>query len=187
MTSLDLLNANKNYYEVLGASESASPREIERLYKRLAHQHHPDRGGTEEKMKTLNEAYQVLHDESKRKQYDSVRTQPVPKTAAIHVTPAARDVGVYGQLLSALLCMLLGLMLLFLVHFNGLWFLWPLSILATGVVLFGVIIAHSAMTNARESLGAKHFAQRFRAVQEIAFWLLISGVAYGVYIVLTAS
>jgi hypothetical protein len=96
-----------------------------------------------------------------------------------------RDVGVYGQLLSAVLCMLLGLMLLFLVHFNGLWFLWPLSILATGVVLFGVIMAHSAMTNAREFFGAKHSAQRFRAVQEIAFWLLICGAAYGVYVVLT--
>ncbi|MDX6304188.1 MAG: hypothetical protein QOI77_1157 [Blastocatellia bacterium] len=136
-------------------------------------------------MKTLNEAYQVLHDETKRKQYDSVRTQPVTKAATIHVTPAVRDVGVYGQLLSAVLCMLLGLMLLFLVHFNGLWFLWPLSILATGVVLFGVIMAHSAMTNAREFFEAKHSAQRFRAVQEIAFWLLICGAAYGVYVVLT--
>jgi len=184
--SLDPFNANKNYYEVLGASESASPREIERLYKRLAHRHHPDRGGTEENMKTLNEAYQVLHDESKRKQYDSVRTQPVTKAATINVTPAVRDVGVYGQLLSAVLCMLLGLMLLFLVHFNGLWFLWPLSILATGVVLFGVIMAHSAMTNARESLGTRYSAQRFRAVQEITFWLLICGAAYGVYLILTA-
>ncbi len=137
-------------------------------------------------MKTLNEAYQVLHDETKRKEYDSVRTLPVTRAATIHVTPAVRDVGVYGQLLSAVLCMLLGLMLLLLVHFNGLWFLWPLSILATGVVLFGVIMAHSAMTNARESFGAKHSAQRFRAVQEIAFWLLICGAVYGVYVVLTA-
>jgi curved DNA-binding protein CbpA len=183
---LDRLDTNKNYYEVLGASESASPREIERLYKRLAHQHHPDRGGTEENMKTLNEAYQVLHDETKRKQYDAGRNAPVAQAGTNYVTPAVRDVGVYGQFLSAVLCMLLGLMLLFLVHFNGLWFLWPLSILATGVVLFGVIMAHSAMTNARESFGAKHSAQRFRALQEIAFWLLICGAAYGVYVVLTA-
>src|SRR2546423_608731 len=116
----------------------------------FAHQHHPDRGGTVDDMKTLNEAYQVLHDETKRKEYDSRRSRPATRPAAIQVTPTARDVGVYGQLLSALLCMLLGLMLLFLVHFNGLWFLWPLSILATGVVLFGVFIAHSAMTNARD-------------------------------------
>jgi len=182
---LDRLNANKDYYEVLGASEAASPREIERLYKRLAHQRHPDRGGTEEDMKTLNEAYQVLHDETRRKEYDSLRNRSVAHPAAIHVTPTARDVGVSGQLLSALLCMLVGLMLLFLVHFNGLWFLWPLSILATGVVLFGVIMAHSAMTNARESFAAQHPARRLRAVQEIAFWSLIFAGGYGVYLVLT--
>jgi curved DNA-binding protein CbpA len=182
---LDQFNANRNYYEVLAANDDASPREIERLYKRLAHQRHPDRGGTEDDMKALNEAYQVLHDEAKRKEYDSQRSSVVTERAAIHVTPAGRDVGVYGQLLSALLCTLMGLMLLFLVHFNGLWFLWPLSILAMGVVLFGVIIAHAAMTNARESFAARHPARRFRVVQEIAFWSLIGVGGYGVYLVLT--
>ena len=182
---MDRPNANKNYYEILGASAAASPREIERLYKKLAHQRHPDRGGTEEDMKALNEAYQVLHDETKRKEYDSRRRRPVTRSAAIRATPAAREVGIYGQLLSALLCILLGLMLVFLVHFNGLWFLWPLSILATGVVLFGVIMAHSAMTNARAAFGAQHPARRFRAVQEIAFWALICAGGYGVYLVLT--
>ena len=82
--------------------------------------------------------------------------------------------------------MLLGLMLLFLVHFNGLWFLWPLSILATGVVLFGVFIAHSAMTNARDSFAAQHPVRRFRALQEIAFWSLVFAGVYGVYLILTA-
>jgi hypothetical protein len=182
---LDRVNAEKDYYQVLGAGEAASPREIERLYKRLAHLRHPDRGGSEDDMKTLNEAYQVLHDQAKRKEYDSRRSRPITKSAAINVTPTARDVGVYGQLLSALLCMLLGLMLLLLVHFNGLWFLWPMSILATGVVLFGVIMAHSAMTNARESFAAGHPVRRFRAAQEIGFWLLICGGVYGVYLVLT--
>ena len=176
---------NRDYYEILGATEAASPGEIERLYKRLAHQRHPDRGGAEEDMKALNEAYQVLHDETKRKEYDSRRTRPVTQPAAIHVTPAVRDVGVYGQLLNALLCVMLGLMLLFLVHFNGLWFLWPLSILATGVVLFGVIMAHAAMTNARESFAAQHPARRFRALQEVAFWSLICAGGYAVYLVLT--
>jgi preprotein translocase subunit Sec63 len=182
---LDRFNPGKDYYEVLGASEDASPREIERQYKRLAHQRHPDRGGTEDDMKALNEAYQVLHDAAKRKEYDSQCRRPAVKPAAIHVTPAVRDVGVYGQLLSALLCMLTGLMLLFLVHFNGLWFLWPLSILATGVVLFGVIMAHSAMTNARELFAAQHPVRRFRVVQEIAFWSIICAGGYGVYLVLT--
>lgn len=170
---------------MLGASEDASPREIERLYKRLAHQRHPDRGGSEEEMKVLNEAYQVLHDEATRDEYDSQRRRPVARASAVHVTPAARDVGVYGQLLSALLCLLLGLMLLFLVHFNGLWFLWPLSILASGVVFFGVVIAHSAMTNARRSFAPQHPARRFRVVQEVAFWSLTCAGGYGIYLILT--
>lgn len=170
---------------MLGASEDASPREVERLYKRLAHQRHPDRGGTEEEMKALNEAYQVLHDEATRDEYDSQRRHQVARPGAVQVTPAAREVGVYGQLLSALLCLLVGLMLLFLVHFNGLWFLWPLSILAWGVVVFGVIMAHSALTNARRSFAPQHPARRFRAVQEIAFWSLICAGGYSIYLILT--
>jgi hypothetical protein len=77
-------------------------------------------------------------------------------------------------------------MLLFLVRFNGLWFLWPLSILASGVILFGVVIAHSAMTNARNSLAATSPAKRFRLAQEIAFWFVIAcgGVAF--YLILTS-
>jgi hypothetical protein len=100
--------------------------------------------------------------------------------------PAAREVGASGQLLSALLCLILGSMLLFLVRFNGLWFLWPLSILATGVILFGVVIAHSAMTNARNSLAATNPAKRFRLAQEIAFWFVVvcGGVAF--YLILTS-
>ena len=182
---MDRLNENKDYYEILGAGEGASPRDLERLYKRLAHQYHPDRGGSEDEMKALNEAYQVLHDETKRREYDSRRSRPVTKAAAIHVTPAVREVGVYGQLLSALLCVLSGLLLLFMVHFNGLWFLWPLSILATGVVLFGVIVAHSAMTNVRQSFTVRYPVLRFRALQEVAFWLLVFAGAYAVYLVLT--
>jgi hypothetical protein len=182
---LNRLHTNKNYYEVLGASASATPREIERLYKRLAHQHHPDRGGSEEEMKTLNEAYRILHDETSRKAYDSLQRQPVAKPAAVNVTPTARDVGLSGQMLSAVLCLLAGLMLLFMVRFNGLWFLWPLSILAGGVILFGVIMAHTALVNARESFAAHYPVLRLRLVSEIAFWSLVGAAVYGVYLVLT--
>lgn len=178
-------DSTKDYYSILGADRHASRREIESLYRQLAHKRHPDRGGDEEEMKALNEAYCVLHDETIRSQYDSVRGQPV-SAPRIQVTPVAREVGVHGQLLSALLCMLLGMMLLFLVRFNGLWFLWPLAILAAGVMLFGVLIAHSAMTNARESLRASHPARRFRPAQELVFWMVVFGGGFCVYLVLTA-
>lgn len=176
----------KNYYEVLGADDNASRRDIERLYRRLAHQRHPDRGGSEDEMKALNEAYGVLHDDSIRKDYDRKRKRAVAPESYINTAPAAREVGVYGQGLNALVCLAAGLMLLLLVRFNGLWFLWPLGILAMGVILFGVFIAHAAVSNARESLRASHPARRFRAAQELAFWTIVVGAGYGLYLILTA-
>jgi hypothetical protein len=183
---LDRFDRQKDYYAIIGASEDASRQDIDRLYKRLAHKRHPDRGGSGEEMKALNEAYEVLRDHAKRKEYDSQRIKQSTVVFAIRTAAPAREVGIYGQLLSALLCLVLGLMLLFLVRFNGLFFLWPLAILAIGVVGIGVLIAHSAMTNARESLALSHPAQRFRAAQEITFWLVVCAAAYAVYLILTA-
>jgi len=183
---LKQFDSTKNYYEVLGASRNSSRREIESLYRRLAHQRHPDRGGTEEEMKALNEAYGVLHDDAARREYDAQRTTTRSTSSAIKSTPAAKDVGASGQSLSALLCLLLGLVLLLLVRFNGLWFLWPLAILAFGVMLFGVLMAHSALTLARNSLRESHPARRFRAAQELMFWGVVGAGGYGVYLVLTA-
>jgi len=182
---LSQFNSTKNYYEVLGASRHASRREIESLYKRLAHQRHPDRGGSEEEMKALNEAYRVLHDEAARKDYDAQRTTTRRANTAVKSAPAAREVSVSGQSLSALLCIMLGFVLLLLVRFNGLWFLWPLAILACGVMLFGVLMAHSALTHARNSLKASHPARRFRAAQELMFWSIVGVGGYGLFLVLT--
>ena len=179
------LNTARNYYEILGASEDASARDIERLYKRAAHKLHPDLGGAEEDMKTLNEAYSVLRNERARREYDAWRSAPRAQVVAVSSKAAAREVGLYGQLLSALMCLVPGLLLLFLVRFNGLWFLWPLSILAAGVILFGVMIAHSAMTNARESTRPDHPLRRLRYPGEIIFWLLVAAGGYGVYLILT--
>jgi curved DNA-binding protein CbpA len=63
----------KNYYDLLGVGEDASQEEIKKAFKKGAIQHHPDKGGDQEKFKQINEAYQVLGDESKRQQYDSFR------------------------------------------------------------------------------------------------------------------
>lgn len=62
----------KDYYATLGVSKSASADEIKRAYRKLAHQHHPDKAGkgSEEKFKEINEAYQVLSDAQKRQAYD---------------------------------------------------------------------------------------------------------------------
>jgi hypothetical protein len=182
---LSQFDSKKNYYHVLGAAENASRRDIERHYRRLAHQRHPDRGGSEEEMKALNEAYQVLHDEVLRSDYDKQRVRRPAVLSNVAAAPAAREVGVYGQGLNALLCLGGGVMLLLLVRFNGLWFLWPLAILALGVMLFGVLMAHSAVRIGRESFPVSHAVRRFRAAQELLFWAVIAGGAYGLYLILT--
>jgi len=57
-------------YKLLGVSTDATQREISRAYRKLAQKAHPDRGGNEEKFKELQEAYEILSDESKRRSYD---------------------------------------------------------------------------------------------------------------------
>ena len=60
----------KDYYQILGVSRNASPEEIKKAYYKLAHKHHPDKGGDEKKFKEINEAYQILSDKEKKSQYD---------------------------------------------------------------------------------------------------------------------
>jgi len=66
---------NKEYYKILGIDKNASKDEIKQAYRKLAHQYHPDKkGGDEKKFKEINEAYQVLSDDNKRRQYDQFGT-----------------------------------------------------------------------------------------------------------------
>jgi molecular chaperone DnaJ len=61
----------KDYYKILGVEKNAGQEEIKKAFRKLAHKFHPDKdGGSEEKFKEINEAYQVLGNEGKRKQYD---------------------------------------------------------------------------------------------------------------------
>ena len=62
---------NKDYYNILGVTKSATEEDIKKAFRRLAHQYHPDKAnGDEKKFKEINEAYQVLSDKTKRAQYD---------------------------------------------------------------------------------------------------------------------
>jgi DnaJ domain len=182
-------DSSKDYYNILGADEAASRRDIERLYKRLAARHHPDRGGDEEDMKSLNEAYRILRDETMRRDYDSRRRQPSPPEAEVTpvAAPTASDVGSFGQGLSAFLCLLVGLFLLLLVRAQWIWFLWPLAILAVLVIGFGVLMARSAVRIFGESLSRSNPIRRHKLLQEAVFWILVCGSGYGLYLLLTVD
>ena len=64
----------KDYYEILGVPRDASSEQMRKAYLKLAHRYHPDKTGgdkaAEEKLKRINEAYDTLKNEEKRKQYD---------------------------------------------------------------------------------------------------------------------
>ena len=57
-------------YQTLGVEKGSSKEEIKKAYRKLAHKHHPDKGGEEARFKEINAAYQILSDEEKRAQYD---------------------------------------------------------------------------------------------------------------------
>ena len=69
----------KDYYKILGVSKGASAEEIKKAYRKLALKYHPDRNkgdkAAEESFKEINEAYAVLSDPEKRKQYDTFGSQ----------------------------------------------------------------------------------------------------------------
>jgi curved DNA-binding protein CbpA len=71
------MQSERDYYEVLGIPPDASAEEVKKAYHKLAFQYHPDRQGKSEeahrKMQELNEAYAILSDPTKRREYDLPR------------------------------------------------------------------------------------------------------------------
>ncbi len=61
----------KDYYAILGVDRNATKDEIKKAFRKLAQKHHPDKGGDENKFKEVTEAYSILSNEKKRREYDS--------------------------------------------------------------------------------------------------------------------
>ena len=70
----------EDFYQILGVNETASQDEIKKAYRKLAVEHHPDKGGDENKFKKISEAYDTIGDENKRSQYDNQKRNPFAKS-----------------------------------------------------------------------------------------------------------
>lgn len=63
----------QDYYQTLGVAKHATPEEIKKAYRRLASQHHPDKGGDTARFQEIETAYRVLSDSEQRFRYDNPR------------------------------------------------------------------------------------------------------------------
>ena len=64
-----------DYYQTLGVAKNATPDEIKKAYRKLASQHHPDKGGDTSTFQKIEEAYRILSDPNQRQQYDNPQPQ----------------------------------------------------------------------------------------------------------------
>lgn len=87
-----------DHYAVLGVSKDATPDEIKKAYRKLASQHHPDKGGDTAKFQQIQEAYAVLSDTDKRAMYDNPQPQGFPGGFQFHMGPGMDINDIFGQM-----------------------------------------------------------------------------------------
>ncbi len=82
-----------SYYDVLGVSRKADQKEIKKAYRKLALRLHPDKGGDEEKFKTVSKAYETLSDEKQREIYDRFGEEGLERGAGPQMPSKAHPFG----------------------------------------------------------------------------------------------
>ena len=85
-----------DYYRILGVERTASDDDIKRAYRRLASQHHPDKGGDKERFQEIQQAYATLSDPGRRAEYDNPRPQHSPFGGFAHSGFNINDI--FGQM-----------------------------------------------------------------------------------------
>jgi len=189
----------KDYYGVLGVGEDASKEEVDRAFRNQARKRHPDGGGSEEEMKSLNEAHDILSDSETRNAYDAERN-PKPRiaygsSAAFDPDAASRagtlgipvnDVDFAGLLLGAATAFGIGIPLLLLVEMQWMFFLWPLRILSLGALLLSVLMAHSALRVKHRNMRKANpgYSRKLFALHEAVFWLMAIAIIGALILVL---
>ena len=198
--ALQKFDSSRDYYRVLGVNEDASREDLERAYRGEARKRHPDVGGSEEEMKALNEAHDILSDPETRKAYDAERRpkravyassmafdpEAASKAGTLGIPVADPDFA--GLVMGAIACFGLGIPLLLLVEMQWMFFLWPLRIMALGALAVGVYLSHSALlTKQRRLKKAGRGNSRKRVViRELLFWLITTGTIGALLVALYA-
>jgi hypothetical protein len=180
-------NTRKDYYKILRVDEDATEEEINKTYRQEASKRHPDRGGNEEDMKSLNEAYSVLGNKSSRKEYDierGIRAARKDRDETFRETTpsfdfesvAARSSDTFGLGVAALICLGFGIPILLLIETQWVFFLWPLRIIAVGIILIGIYLARATFRQKQHDMMAGRagltWAQSIGG--EIVFWLFVA-------------
>ena len=87
-----------DYYSILGVNENATQDDIKKAYRKLANQHHPDKGGDQAKFKDISVAYDTLSDSSKKEEYDQQRAYSKAGGQQFRFNTGSFDFGdIFGQ------------------------------------------------------------------------------------------
>lgn len=82
----------RDYYEILGLTKGATDKEIKKAYRKLAMEHHPDKGGNEKLFKEISEANEVLSDKTKKDNYDKYgHTNQRPRHGGVNMEDIMKD------------------------------------------------------------------------------------------------